>query len=207
MGGQLSSANQKCTNIQCKCAPLCKIYIDKAQSIIHEIKNDYDKALYAQSQALLIKKQYLRKICKESVKVSFMDNVEYKDLCNSQYEKELSDIYLRHNMVLFINFKSKGTLMTKYLKAFVFIIAITSIAEAETRSPQYGSGSSDGYQGNSGQQYQYDMNNGNDRLGYSTDVGAQQRDMYSDMYNNSANQNRQQDESNGQYGGGIYSGN
>lgn len=64
-------------------------YIDKANNIINEIKSNYKKALYAQSQAQLIKKQYLRKICKKSVKVSFMDNEEYKEICDSKYEKEL----------------------------------------------------------------------------------------------------------------------
>lgn len=64
-------------------------YIDKANSIINEIKSDYGKALNAQSQAQLIKKQYLRKICKKSVKVNFMDNEDYKEVCNSKYEKDL----------------------------------------------------------------------------------------------------------------------
>lgn len=64
-------------------------YIDKGNKIIDEIKSDYDKALNAQSQAQLIKKQYLRKICKNSVKVKFMDNEDYKEVCNSKYEKDL----------------------------------------------------------------------------------------------------------------------
>jgi len=68
---------------------LSQEFINKGNKIIDEIKSDYDKALNAQSQAQLIKKQYLRKICKKSVKVSFMDNEEYKEVCNSQYEKEL----------------------------------------------------------------------------------------------------------------------
>lgn len=59
-----------------------------------------------------------------------------------------------------------------------------------------------GYQGNSGQTYQYDMNNGNDRLNYSVDTGAQQRDYYNNMYDTSGN--RQTDSYSGQYGGGIY---
>ena len=60
------------------------------------------------------------------------------------------------------------------------------------------------YKSNSGQTYQYDMNNGNDRLKYSTDIDAQQRDMRSNMYDNSANIDRQRDEAVGQSGGGIY---
>lgn len=59
-----------------------------------------------------------------------------------------------------------------------------------------------GYQGNSGNRYQYDMSNGNDRAAYSTDTGAQQRDNNYNMYNTSGNV--QQDRSNGQYGGGLY---
>jgi hypothetical protein len=61
---------------------------------------------------------------------------------------------------------------------------------------------SSGYQGSSGNRYQYDMSNGNDRAAYSTDTGAQQRDYYNNMYNTSGNV--QQDRSNGQFGGGIY---
>ncbi len=99
---------------------------------------------------------------------------------------------------------------TKYIKALVFIIAITSTAEAAMIGTQYGSnsgsGNNGGYQSNSGQQYQYDMSNGNDRLNYSVDTDAQQRDMRSKLYNPSANQNRQQDQSTGQYGGGVYNG-
>lgn len=60
------------------------------------------------------------------------------------------------------------------------------------------------YKSNSGQIYQYDMNNGNDRLKYSTDIDAQQRDMRSNMYDNSANIDRQRDGAVGQSGGGIY---
>lgn len=63
-------------------------------------------------------------------------------------------------------------------------------------------GNNGGYQGNSGNRYQYDMSNGNDRAAYSTDTGAQQRDYYYNMYNTSGN--RQQDQSYGQYGSGIY---
>jgi len=61
------------------------------------------------------------------------------------------------------------------------------------------------YQGNSGQRYQYDMSNGNDQAAYSVDTGAQQRDYYHNLYN--TNGNKQQDKSNGQYGGGVYNDN
>jgi hypothetical protein len=61
----------------------------KANNIVEEIKSANNKALIAQKQALLIKKQYIRRICKKSVKIDFMDNEEYKEICNSQYEKDL----------------------------------------------------------------------------------------------------------------------
>ena len=67
-----------------------------------------------------------------------------------------------------------------------------------------GSVSADGYQGDSGQKYQYDMNNGNDRLKYSVDIDAQQRDQRNDMYDTSGKV--QQDKYLGQHGGGAYSG-
>jgi hypothetical protein len=59
-----------------------------------------------------------------------------------------------------------------------------------------------GYQGSSGQRYQYDMSSGSDRAAYSTDTAAQQRDYYNNMYDTSGN--RQTDSYSGQYGGGIY---
>lgn len=62
-----------------------------------------------------------------------------------------------------------------------------------------------GYQGDSGQRYQYDMNNGNDRAAYSVDTGAQQRDNNYNMYNTSGN--KQADSYSGQYGGGVYNDN
>jgi hypothetical protein len=61
---------------------------------------------------------------------------------------------------------------------------------------------SSGYQGSSGQRYQYDMSSGSDRAAYSTDTAAQQRDNNYNMYNTSGS--KQQDRSNGQYGGGLY---
>lgn len=64
--------------------------------------------------------------------------------------------------------------------------------------------SDSGYKSDSGNSYQYDLNNPGDRTGYSVDTDAQQRDMYDSMYNNYDN-HREQDQSNGQYGGGIYS--
>lgn len=68
---------------------LPKGYNEKADRIINEISQASNKALYAQNQAQLVKKQYLRKICRESIKIDFMDNEEYKEICEDKAEKEL----------------------------------------------------------------------------------------------------------------------
>lgn len=68
---------------------LPKIYNDKADSIIKEINIAQEKAFNAQIEAKKVKKQYLKRICKDSVKVSFMDNDEYKDICNPKSELAL----------------------------------------------------------------------------------------------------------------------
>lgn len=68
---------------------LPKKYNDKADAIIKEINTAQQKAYQAQEQAQLMKKQYLQRICKDSVKVSFMDNDEYKNLCNPKSELAL----------------------------------------------------------------------------------------------------------------------
>lgn len=65
-------------------------YNNKADEIIKEISEAEQKAYQAQEQAQLVKKQYLKRICKDSVKVTFMDNDDYKLICNNyQIEKEL----------------------------------------------------------------------------------------------------------------------
>lgn len=65
-------------------------YNNKANEIIKEITEAQQKAYQAQEQAQLVKKQYMKKICKDSVKVGFMDNHDYKLICNNyQKEKEL----------------------------------------------------------------------------------------------------------------------
>lgn len=63
--------------------------------------------------------------------------------------------------------------------------------------PMPGYGSSGGYQGSSGAQYQYDLNNPVDRNRYSTDVDAQRRDMQKINPGSL-------DELRGQNGGGYY---
>jgi hypothetical protein len=64
-------------------------YMLKAESIINEIKGANNRALESQEKAQIIKKQYINKICKDSIKVDYMDNNEYKVVCNNQKEKEL----------------------------------------------------------------------------------------------------------------------
>lgn len=56
-------------------------YFDKANNIFAEIKNEANIALEAQRRALIIKEKYKKKICKDSVKVDFMDNDDYKSIC------------------------------------------------------------------------------------------------------------------------------
>lgn len=65
---------------------LPKIYNDKADSIIKEINIAKEEAFNAQIEAKKVKQQYLKRICKDSVKVTFMDNNEYKDICNPKKE-------------------------------------------------------------------------------------------------------------------------
>ena len=56
---------------------------------------------------------------------------------------------------------------------------------------------SGGYQGSSGSNYQYDLNNPSDRNSYSIDLDAQRRDRMS------SDPGRSLDRGMGQYGGGI----
>ena len=56
-------------------------YFNNANTIFSEIKQEANIALEAQRRALVIKEKYKKKICKDSVKVDFMDNNEYKAIC------------------------------------------------------------------------------------------------------------------------------
>ena len=87
------------------------------------------------------------------------------------------------------------------------LVSTISMALYAQNTYGYGNNEDSSYQGNSGQTYQYDMSNANDRISYSTDIDAQQRDMQSNMQQGSSYQNSQQDESTGQYGSGVYNGN
>ncbi|MEA3330118.1 MAG: hypothetical protein U9Q29_00290 [Campylobacterota bacterium] len=85
-----------------------------------------------------------------------------------------------------------------------FILAIL-LAGSSLMAYDYGYNNSNsnndnsGYQGDSGRNYQYDMTNQNDRQQYSVDTDAQMRDNSADGY-----VDRFYDNSQGQYGGGIY---
>ena len=46
------------------------------------MKEEMQVAINAQQKALMVKQQYKDKICKENVKVDFIDNNEYKAICN-----------------------------------------------------------------------------------------------------------------------------
>ena len=94
--------------------------------------------------------------------------------------------------------------------AFVILIGLLNIGNAAARCTGsvingkcYGvvvPGSDDSkarYSGQSGTQYQYDMSNPIDRVRYSTDISAQQRDLMN------TNPRSGLDRSLGQYGGGI----
>lgn len=65
------------------------LYKNKADAIVKEINEAKDKAFQAQEQAQKVKKQYLKRICKDKVKVNFMDNDDYKEICNSKYDQEI----------------------------------------------------------------------------------------------------------------------
>jgi hypothetical protein len=61
-------------------------YNQKSDEILREIKRYTKKSFSAQEQAQKVKKQYLKRICKDSVKVKFMDNNEYKEICSNKKE-------------------------------------------------------------------------------------------------------------------------
>lgn len=80
------------------------------------------------------------------------------------------------------------------------ILSTVSYAELMQYGERYGTNNQSGYQGDSGNNYQYDMNDQSDRNDYSYDTDAQRRDsMYQDIGGG-----RSQDQGYGQNGGGIY---
>lgn len=63
---------------------LPKSFFTNADTILTEIKQSGEKALRARIKALKVKKQYMRKICKKSISVDFIDNDEYKKICKDK---------------------------------------------------------------------------------------------------------------------------
>lgn len=61
---------------------LPKEYLKHLTNVLDEIKKAGKIALLKQKQALIVKQQYKNGICKNNVKVTFMDNKEYKNICN-----------------------------------------------------------------------------------------------------------------------------
>ena len=57
-------------------------YFTNIGQILNEVTQATQKAKDAQKKALRVKKQYINKICKDSVYVTFIDNSEYKAICN-----------------------------------------------------------------------------------------------------------------------------
>jgi hypothetical protein len=68
-------------------------YYDNAAKIHAEIIEYGQKALNEQNTALQVKQQYKQKICSDNVRVNFMDNAEYKAICNE--DKYMADIKVR----------------------------------------------------------------------------------------------------------------
>lgn len=69
---------------------LPKSYLNHLQDTLNEIKNAGQVAIDAQKKALIVKQQYKDIICKDSVKVDFMDNNEYKAICSE--DKKLAEL-------------------------------------------------------------------------------------------------------------------
>lgn len=70
---------------------LPKSYFSKIGQIFNEVSQASQKAKEAQKEALRVKKQYISKICKDSVRVTFIDNSEYKAICNESENNNLKE--------------------------------------------------------------------------------------------------------------------
>ena len=66
-------------------------YFTKIGQIFNEVLQASEKAKKAQKESLIVKKQYINKICKDSVRVSFIDNSEYKSICNESENNNLKE--------------------------------------------------------------------------------------------------------------------
>lgn len=63
-------------------------YLEHIQSVYDEIVVSSQKALQFQEKASNIKEAYKRKICRSNVKVTFMDNKNYKEICNEKQQED-----------------------------------------------------------------------------------------------------------------------
>lgn len=68
-------------------------YIQKGFGIYNEIVNNLKLVNPAYEKAMAIKVQYKKKICNDTHKVSFIENTDYREICNE--DKELSKIQLK----------------------------------------------------------------------------------------------------------------
>ena len=64
-------------------------YLNYLVSVFNEIRNAAKIALNAQRKALMVKEQYKKNICKDSVKINFIDNKEYKAICNEKKQNAI----------------------------------------------------------------------------------------------------------------------
>ena len=61
-------------------------YNKKADDILKDVYAAQQKGFQAQEYSQKVKKQYLKRICKSNVKVTFMDNNDYKAICSNKAE-------------------------------------------------------------------------------------------------------------------------
>lgn len=61
-------------------------YNKKADAILQEVNAAQQKGFQGQEYSQKVKKQYLKRICKDSVKVTYMDNNDYKAICSNKAE-------------------------------------------------------------------------------------------------------------------------
>lgn len=68
-------------------------YFQNADRIFSEIKNAVFQVQTEQQKASMLRIQYKNKICKDDVKVNFMDNEEYKAICNEN--KKIAELKIK----------------------------------------------------------------------------------------------------------------
>jgi hypothetical protein len=61
-------------------------YSNKADGVVKDVYAAQQKGFQAQEYSQKVKQQYLKRICKSNVKVTFMDNSEYKAICSNKAE-------------------------------------------------------------------------------------------------------------------------